>query len=308
LINAQAQSVTAQQAVLDSQASLDQQQVALKNMLSRSGLADPVLAGVRIVPIDPIQIPERDDLPALDAMVAQALANRSDLAAGQANERASEVSSLGTRNGVLPNLQVFGGESHAGLAGVPRVVVTSRGVQTADPYFVGGIGAALGDIFRRNFPTERIGAFYQEPIGNRQAQADQAIDLLQLRQTQLSTRKDRNQVEVDIRNYVVALQQARVRYESLVQNRKLEQELFDAEQKRFRLGASTPYNVTLQQRDLITAESAEVGALVSYSTARIALDQTLGSTLEVNHILIGEARGGRVERRSVLPAVLPQAR
>ena len=31
----------------------------------------------------------------------------------------------------------------------------------------------------------------------------------------------------------------------------LQQELFDAEQKRFRLGASTPYNVALQQRDLI---------------------------------------------------------
>jgi hypothetical protein len=191
---------------------------------------------------------------------------------------------------------------------VPRVVVTSRGVLTADPYFVGGIGTALGEVFRRNFPTERIGAFYQEPIGNRQAQADQAIDLLQLRQTQLNTRKDRNQVEVDIRNYAVALAQARARYESVVENRKLEQELFDAEQKRFRLGASTPYNVTLQERDLITAQSAEVAALVSYSSARIALDQTLGSTLEVNHISIGEARAGRIERRSALPAVLPEAR
>jgi outer membrane protein TolC len=179
-------------------------------------------------------------------------------------------------------------------------------VETADRYFVGGIGAALGDVFRRNFPTERVGAFYQEAIRNRQAQADQAIDQLQLRQTQLNTRKDRNQVEVDIRNYVVALEQARSRYEAVVQNRKLQQELLDAEQKRFRLGASTPYNVTLQQRDLITAQSAEVAALVSYSSARIALDQTLGATLELNHVSIAEVRTGRVERRSVLPAMLPE--
>jgi outer membrane protein TolC len=110
-----------------------------------------------------------------------------------------------------------------------------------------------------------------------------------------------------VRNYAVALAQARARYESVVENRKLQQELFDAEQKRFRLGASTPYNVTLQQRDLITAQSAEVAALVSYSSARIALDQTLGSTLEVNHVSIGEVRNGRIERRSVLPAVLPEA-
>jgi outer membrane protein TolC len=115
-------------------------------------------------------------------------------------------------------------------------------------------------------------------------------------------------VEVDISNYVVALGQARSRYEAAVQNRHLQEELLDAEQKRFRLGASTPYNVTLQQRDLITAQSAEVSALDSYSTARIALDQTLGRTLEVNHVSISEARSGRVERKSALPAGLPPER
>jgi outer membrane protein TolC len=308
LINAQSQAIASQQAVVDSETSLRQQELPLKNLLSRNGLADPLLANARVMPIDPIQVPARDELPALDAMVAQALANRSDLAAEQANEEASEVSALGTRNGVLPNLQVFVAESHAGLAGAPRIVGSRGQVETADPYFAGGIGTALGEIFRRNFPTERVGEFYQEAIRNRQALADQAIDQLQIRQSQLNIRKGRNQVEVDVRNYVVALQQARSRYEAAVENRKLQQELLDAEQKRFRLGASTPYNVTLQQRDLMTAQSAEVAALDSYTAARIALDQTLGATLEVNHVSIAEARNGRVERRSVLPAVLPESR
>ena len=308
LINAQAQAVTSQQAVIDSEANLRQQEVALKNLLSRSGLADPVLANARIVPMDTLQIPAREELPPVDAMVTQALANRSDLAAEAATDKASEVSALGTRNGVLPTLEVFGGESNAGLAGVPRTVVTNGQVETADRYFVGGTGTALGEIFRRNFPTNRIGAFYQAPLENRQALADQAIDQLQLRVSQLNTRKDRNQVEVDVRNYVVALQQARSRYEAAVQNRQLQEQLLDAEQRRFRLGASIPYNVTLQQRDLITAQSAEVAALDSYSSARIALDQTLGTTLEVNHVSIGEARSGRVERKSALPAALPEAR
>ena len=39
------------------------------------------MANVRVVPIDPIQIPARDDLPSIDVLVQQALANRSDLAA-----------------------------------------------------------------------------------------------------------------------------------------------------------------------------------------------------------------------------------
>jgi hypothetical protein len=40
-----------------------------------------------------------------------------------------------------------------------------------------------------------------------------------------------------------------------------------------------------------------VAALVAYSTARVALDQTLGATLERNHVSIEAAKNGR------LPAV-----
>ncbi len=166
------------------------------------------------------------------------------------------------------------------------------------PYFVGGVGTALAQIFRRNFPSERIGAFMVAPIGNNQAQADYGIDQLQLRQTQLTTQKDLNQVGVEVANNVVALRQARSRYDAAVKNRILEQELHDAEQKKYSLGASTPYNVIQQQRDLVAAQAAEISALVAYSTARVALDQTLGATLDVNHVSIGEARAGKVARTS----------
>jgi hypothetical protein len=52
--------------------------------------------------------------------------------------------------------------------------------------------------------------------------------------------------------------------------------------------------VTQQERDAVTAQNAVMAALVSYTTARVALDQTLGATLDVNHIRIDEARAGRV--------------
>ena len=50
---------------------------------------------------------------------------------------------------------------------------------------------------------------------------------------------------------------------------------------------------------------AEIAALVAYSNARVALDQTLGTTLEENHVSIQEAVSGRVARPSALPASLP---
>jgi outer membrane protein len=285
---------TTAQAVVDSDAALKQQELSFKNLISRTGAADPVLANVRIVPVDSIEIPPADDLPSISQMVQQALANRADLAAELAGEKANEVSSLGTKNGILPTLQGVAVTSQAGLAGVPRTVTLDGFTEQSAPSFRGGMGTALSQVFQRDFATDVAAVFYQESIRNRQAQADYAIDLLTLRQTQLGNRKDLNQVEVDVRNNVVSLQQARARYEAALRNRTLQQELFDAEQKKFGLGASTPYEVAVEQRDLISAQSTAVAALVAYGTARIALDQTLGATLERNHISMADVKSGKL--------------
>jgi hypothetical protein len=63
--------------------------------------------------------------------------------------------------------------------------------------------------------------------------------------------------------------------------------------------------VAQQQRDLATARSAEVAAMVAYANARVSMDQTLGRTLEANQISIAEAREGTLARRSTLPAEAP---
>ncbi len=303
---AEAQLATASRDQLDSQTALDQQQIQLKNVISRTGLADSELAHARIVPIDRIQIPPQDELPPIQDLMQLAMANRSDLAAQKANEKAQEISALGTRNGILPTAEAFGGTSQAGLAGTPHTLTFQGRVETPNNYLVGGMGTALGQVFRRNYPTDRIGGFIAAPIQNRQAQADFGIDQVQLRQNQLEDQKNINQVGVDVLNSVIALRQARIRYEAAVKNRELDQQLLDAEQKKLSLGASIPYNVILQQRDLAAAQSAEIAALVSYSNARVALDQTLGTTLETNHVSIGEAESGRVARASTPPSEPPR--
>jgi len=298
---AQSQLASAQYDLVNSQTNLEQQQVQLKNLLSRTGIADPLLASVQIVPLDRIAVPETDDLPPLKDLLQTALANRSDLASERLGITSSEISALGTRNGIQPLLLGIASESAAGLSGKPQTAVSPFGVETSDPYFNGGIGTAVGQVLRRNFPTNRVAGVFQTPLRNDQAQADFAIDQLQLRQSQIQLNKDLNQVLVDISNYSVALRQARGRYRAAVQTRILQQQLLDAEQKKLAGGASTPFNVVQQQRDLATAQSAEIAALVDFSNARLALDQTLGTTLEANHVALDDARGGKVQRVSSAP-------
>jgi outer membrane protein TolC len=306
LTRAASQIATSQQDMVTSETNLKQDELRLKNLISRNGIEDPIVASAQIVPLDRMAIPEKDDLPPVKDLVEKAMANRSDLAAEKANITTAEVSALGTKNGVLPVLVGVAVESQAGLSGTARTVGSGASAETANPYFVGGVGNALGQLFRHNFPTEVGGAFFSAPLHNRQAQADYGIDQLQLRQTRLGVQKDLKQAQVDVLNAVVALQQSRARYDAAMRSRVLAQQLLDAEQKKYALGASTPYNVIQQQRDLATAQSTEIAALVTYSNARVSLDQTLGTTLETNHIEVTEARAGKVAQTSSVPAVLPK--
>jgi outer membrane protein len=112
-------------------------------------------------------------------------------------------------------------------------------------------------------------------------------------------------VVVDVQNAVIGLQQARVRYDSATKSRQLEQETLTADQRRYTLGAATVFQVIQDQRDLASSESSETQAMANYTHARIALDQALGSTLEVNHVSLDEALRGQLARSSELPGNLP---
>jgi outer membrane protein len=290
---AQNQVAVATQAFVNTQLALAQQEVLLKNLISRTGLADPELAGVHIVPLDKITVPAAEALPPVSELVKKAFAMRTDLLSTKAGLETSEISALGTRNGLLPNLQVTVNRSTSGLAGVPRIV---RG-GTADPQFVGGVGTALGQVFSQTFPTQSASIGGRMSLENRQAQADYGIDQLSLRQQQLASAKELNQAEVDVLNAVVALRQSHGRFDAAVESRTLQQKLYDAEQKKFAAGESTTYNVRAQLRDLTNAQGTELASLVTYQNARTYLDQTTGLIIENNKISIADARSGKLPQR-----------
>ena len=278
--------------MVTSETALAQDELQLKNLIGRTGTADPVLAGVAIIPTGAITIPDVDDTLSVKTLVAKAFANRSDLQSDQVSLKNAEVSNIGTTNGLLPSVQGFLQVSDQGLAGADHTV----NGQSANSFLVGGAGTSLRQVFGRDYPSEVIGAFATISVNNRQAQADFGIDQLQLRQSQLTTSGTRNQVEVDVTNSVVALRQARARYEAAHANLALQQELLDGEQKKFALGESTSFNVIQQQRDLAAAKASELNALVTYQSAHINLDAITGTIIEANGITLSEAKTGRVSR------------
>ena len=123
---------------------------------------------------------------------------------------------------------------------------------------MGGLGNALGQVFRDNFPSRRAGALFAGTIHNRIAQGDYGIEQLQLRQGDLVERRNQNQLVVDISNQMVALRQARARYSQAVDSRKLQEELLEKSQQSFSFGAATISDVETAQTALVTAQETEV--------------------------------------------------
>ena len=302
IYRAQAELTTREQEVAISQATVRQQENLLKNILSRNGLEDPLVDAAEVIPLDSIQVPAHDDLPALRELVARALAKRPDVALSKINQETAEISAVGTANGVLPFLQGVASLTGSGLSGTSN---PQPGGSPADPYYVGGLGNAFAQVFRHNFPSWRTSVSFDATVHNRVAQGDYGIEQLQLQQNQLVTRRTMNQLVVDISNQVIALRQARARYSTSVDARALQEQLLEKEQQKFSLGVSTINDVVIVQRSVAVARVAEVAALTTYSRARVSLDQVLGETLENNNVSVREALEGRVSRASKIPESVP---
>jgi outer membrane protein TolC len=293
---------SAKEDLLIAQTNVAQQETVLKNALSRTGADSAWLDDVHVIPLDRIEIPKTEDLRPTAQLIQTAVAVRPDIEQSRINLESSQIFLKGSKNNLLPNLSAFAELTNNGLSGPVNPTYNSSGTGAPDPFYVGGYGNLLGQIFRRNFPNYSAGFSLNIPLRNRSAQADYVTDELQLRQTELQLRREINQVAVEVKNAVIGLQQARTRYETAVNTRKLAEQNLEAQQNMFKYGAVPDATLVIQaQKDLSADQTAELQAMANYTHARIAFDESVGQTLDVNHITVKEIASGRVARPSVLP-------
>ena len=305
ITRAEAQLYASQQDLLIAQTNVLQQEIVLKNALSRNGVASANLAGVHVITLDRIAVPDKEAIRPVPELVQEALNNRVEIAQGRLNLESNRINLVGIKNSLKPTLQGFVELTNNGLSGD----LTALGaLEPGVAYLAGGYGNLLAEIARRNYPNYSAGFSLNIPLRNRAAQSDYVTSLLEIRQNELNLQKNINQIQVDVQNAVIGLQQARARYDAAVKARVLQEQTLEADQKKNTLGATTIYQVVQDQRDLAAAASSVSQAMANYTHATIAFDQALGTTLEVNHISLAEASSGRVGRVSEIPASLPEGK
>jgi outer membrane protein TolC len=121
---------------------------------------------------------------------------------------------------------------------------------------------------------------------------------------QTTERQLRNAALLDVRNSFIALTQDRAQVAAAVKARELQQQTFDAEEKKYQLGASTVYTVIQTQRDLTLAQGNEIRALANLEEAKAGYERAVGRTLEVNHVTIADGKSGEVDRETLIPGTL----
>ena len=244
---AENQVAVSQLALVNSQAAVAQQQLQLKNLISRTGPATALIADVEIVPVDQLAIPATDDIPPVKDLVQKALANRSDLLVERGNMKAAEISASARSTDCCLRPECSPAEAPRAWPEPREIVNISRrtALHRRSLFRAAASERRWGRSSGRISPP-RASAFssWLRSTTARRRRITR-IDQLSLRQQQLITAKDMNQAQVDVTNSVVALRQARARYDAAVQSRILQQQLLDAEEKKFNLGASTPYDVVV---------------------------------------------------------------
>lgn len=285
VVRAEAEVARTRQELIVSQTNLFQQQTILKDLLTKNP-TDTALALAEIEPLDQPQAPLVPEiLPFQDALQV-AMEKRPEIISAQLTVKNTDLEAKAARQALLPGVAVYGYYAGNGLAGLARVsgtVVESSGLPTA-----------VTRAWQGDFPDYAFGININLPVRNRVAQADAARTEIAQRQSETRYQRVVNTIIVEVRNAQIALEQNRARIEAARKARTLAEQTFNAEQKKYQLGASTIFLVVQAQRDLAAARSVEVRAMVDLANAEVQFDRALGRTLDQRHITLEDARTGTI--------------
>jgi outer membrane protein len=302
-----------------SKSNLEYQQLIMKQAIARN-LEDPVLTNAPIVPTDRVALdPLPEESMSQEDLVKQAYINSPQIEQATLNMKNNEITIRGEKNGLLPVVDAYafygantiGGSQNAlencntssflGTGGFTPCTPSNGGISPS------GYGTVFSNLFNSTAPDKGVGVNITIPIRNRVAQADQARSQMEYRQAQMRLQQIYTQVRIQVVNGRYALTNDRAQVSAAEAGRKFAAQSLDAEQKKYKLGASTTALVLQQQRNLATSENTYISAEAAYARDRAALRELLSSTLDQYGISLTEAATGTFTKSPVIPGLTAPA-
>ena len=188
-------------------------------------------------------------VPDAASTIEQALANRQDIKAAQAQIQAAERALSAARAERLPSASLNG----------------DYGVSGPNPASTHGIFTVTGSVSVPIWTGGRVKADI--------AQAEAALN-----QRKAELADQQGQVEQEVRTALIEEETAIGQVQLAEQNRGYANETLRESRDRFRLGVATTVEVVQAQEQVASAESEYVSSLYSFEMARLALARAIGET------------------------------
>jgi len=306
VVNSDSAVASDRQALVASKTNLEYQQLLMKQAIARN-LSDPQLANAPVIPTDRVALDRlaEEDTPTED-LVKQAFANNPQIEQAVLNLQNNEITIKAFKNGLLPTVDAYAfyGASALGGAQNPDALNFNTGSKYPPGTFPSiGYSTAFGNLFNNSAPDKGVGVNINVTLRNRTAQADQARSQMEYRQTQMRLQQLYTQIRIQVTNQQYALTNDRAQVQAAQAARDYAAQSLDAEEKKYRLGASTTTNVLQQGRNLATAENTLISATAAYAKDRSLLRQLLANTLERYGISIQSAATGVSPQAPVIPGL-----
>ncbi|PWT81880.1 MAG: hypothetical protein C5B57_09650 [Blastocatellia bacterium] len=266
------------------------QQAQLKNLISKDDNPDFDVAEIET--LDQLPDPDGRSVPDLQLALRAALEKRPEIRTARQDLRNQDISVRFTRNGLLPNVSAFGLYAGAGLTGDT--------LQLAN-----GLGTSLGQAFDATYPEYAAGVGATIPLRNRSAQADNMRARLEEQQLTVQLQRSEQRIGLEVRQAIVNLIQGKAQVEATHEAVRLAERSADAEREKLEFGVSTPYDVILRERDLLSARQTDVAATAAYAKALVDFDRATGTTLERNGIELADVLAGQARKPPTPSSVRP---
>lgn len=222
----------------------------------------------------------------LDQALTTALQKRPDLESTRLGIQNSELNMSYAKNQMLPDLNLNASYWSPGVSGNQLVYDPGDPLGPPIAEIPGGREDAFKDVFGFEYKNWAIGLSLDFPLNTVVSRAAYAQARVDLEQAKLQLKEQEQQIYTDLKIAVRAVETNFKRIQALRVARELAQRQLEAEEEKLKVGLSTNYFVLQYQRDLATARSQEIRAIIDYILSVAVLNRDMGVSLDEKNIQI----------------------
>ncbi|HVL66261.1 MAG TPA: TolC family protein [Vicinamibacterales bacterium] len=265
ILEAQAEVSRQEESVIIAEANIRAAEDNLRTLVMNP--SQPDFWSVRLVPTErPNVTPQVVDV---DAAIANALKNRTDLAQIRKQLENVDISIRFAENQKLPALSLDARYGLSGVGGTQQRWSTDLDNPVILNRTQRSFGDVLRDVLGNEFRNWGVSVNFSYPLGTSQADATLAQSRVQRQQATLQLREQEMSIAAQVRDAGRQVMTSQQRVEATRKAREFAERRLEAEQKRVNVGLSTTFQLFQAQRDLDNARQSELRALIDYNRALV---------------------------------------